>query len=123
MSRVKIENDQLVITMQGARKFFAMKNELAISLSKITGATTEFDWKDTPKLFRLEKCVGTDFYGFYFGGTFRQDGSKVFYDLKKKEDAVVISLDDADFDTLIIGVDDPVATAALIEQALKRTTV
>jgi len=118
MSRIKIENEQLVITMQGARKFFTMKNELTIPLTKVTGATTVFDWKDTPKLFRLEKQIGTDFYGFYFGGTFKQDGSKIFYDLKKKEDAVVISLNDSDFDTLIIGVDNPDATAALIEQAI-----
>jgi len=118
MSRIKIENDQLVITMQGARKFFTMKSELCIPLENVTGATTEFNWKkEAPKLG--QKRIGADAYGFYFGGTFKQDGNKIFYDIKKKEDAVVISLNDTEFDTLIIGVDDPNATAETITQALK----
>ena len=55
---------------------------------------------------------------FYYGGSFVQDGDKVFYDLKKSEDAVVISLDDEQFNRLVIGVDDPDATVELIEKAL-----
>ena len=117
MSRIKIENNILVITMQGARKFFAMKNELSIPLENISGVTTGLAWKDVPKIW--DKRIGSNLYSFYFGGTFRQNGAKVFYDLKKKEDAVVISLNDTDFDTLIIGVDDPTATVETIEQALK----
>ena len=118
MSRIIIENDQLVITMQGARKFFAMKSEVLVDLKSVTGVTTGLSWKDLPKTF--DKRMGTNSNLFYYGGNFYQDGKKVFYDLRKKEDAVVISLNDTEFDTLVIGVDDPDAAAALIEQALKQ---
>ena len=57
---------------------------------------------------------------FYYGGTFLQRGDKVFYDLKKSEDAVVISLKDEKYKRLIIGVEDPDATARLIEKALNK---
>jgi len=123
MSRVKIENNQLIITMKGARKFFSLKSEVAVDLENVLGVESGLAWKDTPRIFSLEdgfdKVMGTDGNGFYFGGTFRQHGKTVFYDLKKREDAVVISLKDDNFDTLIIGVDDPKATIELIEQALK----
>jgi len=118
MSRVKVENDQLIITMQGARKFFALKSEVSIQLSSIEGVTTGIKWKDMPKV--LEKRLGTNLPSFYFGGTFSQDGKKVFYDLKRKEEAVVLTIRDEDFDTLVIGVEDPEATVALIEQAISK---
>ena len=122
MSRVRVENNQLIITMQGARKFFSLKSEVAVDLENVLGVETGLLWKDTPRIFSREdgfdKVIGTDSNGFYFGGTFRQHGKTVFYDLKKREDAVVISLKDDNFDTLIIGVDDPKATIGLIEQAL-----
>ena len=123
MSRIRIENDKLIIAMQGARKFFSLKSEVEVDLSNVTGVTTGLAWKDTPRVFSFEdgfdKVMGTDGNGFYFGGTFRQHGKMVFYDLKKREDAVVISINNEDFDTIIIGVEDAEATKELIENALK----
>ena len=122
MSRIRIEDGQLIISMQGARKFFSLKSEVAVDLDNVTGVTTGLAWKDTPRIFSREdgfdKVMGTDANGFYFGGTFRQHGKTVFYDLKKREDAVVISINREDFDTVIIGVEDAEATKELIEKAL-----
>jgi len=42
------------------------------------------------------------------------------YDLKKREHAVVVTLKDEEFKRLIIGVNDPSAMVALIEQALNK---
>jgi len=120
MSRVTVENDQLVIAMKGARKFFALKGELCVPLENVAGATIGITWKDTPRLG--DKRAGTDLDVFYYGGTFVQDGNKIFYDLKRREDAVVISLKDEEFERLIIGVEDPDATVALIEKALNNET-
>ena len=117
MSRVKVENDQLIVTMKGARKFFALKSEFAIPLDNVAGATIGLSWKELPKL--LDKRAGTNANSFYLGGIFVQDGDKVFYDIKRKEDAVVISLKDEDFKRLIIGVDAPDTTVEYIEEALK----
>jgi predicted nuclease of predicted toxin-antitoxin system len=48
-----------------------------------------------------------------------QDGDKVFYDLRRKEDAVIITIKDEDFDRVVIGVEDPEAIVELIEKALR----
>lgn len=116
MSRVKIENDQLVITMQGARKFFALKSEISVPLANVETVTTGIKWNEMPKI--LDKIAGANLDMFYYGGYFRQDGDRVFYDLKKREEALVISLKDGDFHTLVIGVDNPDETLAMIEQAI-----
>ena len=116
MSRVKIENNQLIITMQGARKFFALRSEVQIHLENITGVKSGLAWKELPNT--LDKRLGANINSFYYGGYFCQEGRNVFYDLKRKEDAVVISIKDESFDTVVIGVEDAEAAVELIEQAL-----
>jgi hypothetical protein len=128
MARVKIENGQLVITMKGMRKISAMKSELSIPLRNVESAAFDSGaWENTPRLkdtlkgfatLDFQKVIGADLYGYYFAGTFRQDGDRVFYDLKKKEDAVIITLKDEDFKHLIIGVDNPDEVVGMIQQAL-----
>ena len=117
MSRVRIENEQLIITMQGARKLFSLKSEVSIHLDNVTGVRRGLEWKDLPGYLDTLR-VGSHVPGFYFGGYFFQRDSKAFYDVKRRENAVVIDIENEDFDTLVIGVDDCEATVALIEQAL-----
>jgi len=117
MSRVKIENEQLIITMQGARKLFSLKSEVSIHLDNVAGVKRGLEWSELPG-FLDSLRIGSHVPGFYFGGTFFQRDSKAFYDVKRKENAVVIDIKNEDFDTLVIGVDDCEATVALIEQAL-----
>jgi len=116
MSRVRVEDDQLVITVQGARKFFAFRSEVSIHLDNVVAVTNGLEWKDLPGTF--DKRFGTNANSFYYGGYFNQEGRNVFYDLKRREDAVVISIKDESFDTVVIGVDDANATVELIEQAI-----
>jgi len=121
MARVKIEDGQLVINMKGMRKFFAMKSEVSVPLSSVESVTTGLEWKDVPNI--LDKVLGTN-SNMYYGGTFRDggfwnsDGDKVFFDLRRKEEAIVIDLKDEEFKTLIIGCEAPEETVAIIQQAL-----
>ena len=117
MSRVRIEDEQLIITMQGARKLFSLKSEVSIHLDNVAGVKRGLEWSELPGLLSSFR-VGSHVPGFYFGGTFYQEGGKAFYDVKRQENAVVIDIKNEDFDTLVIGVDDCEATVALIEQAL-----
>jgi len=116
MARVKIENEQLVITVQGVRKFFAMKSEISVPLVNVEDVTTGLEWKDLPKT--LDKVLGTNSNELYYGGRFRQDGDKVFYDLLRKEEAIVISLKNENFSRLVIGCETPDETVKIIQQAL-----
>ena len=122
MARVKIENGNLIITMNGMRKFFAMKGEVSVPMANVESVTTGLDWKDIPNT--LDKVLGTNSNELYYGGTFRDggfwnmDGDKVFFDLKRKEDAIVITLKDEEFKRLIIGCENAKETVAIIQQAL-----
>lgn len=51
-------------------------------------------------------------------GTFHQEGEKVFWDVKDRSKAVVIELSDEQYARLVLQVDDPRATVALIEGTL-----
>ena len=122
MARVQIEHGQLVISMKGMRKFFAMKSEVSVPLSSVESVTTGLEWKDMPNTF--DKVSGTNANTMYYGGTFRDggfwnlDGDKVFFDLRRKEEAIVITLKDEEFKRLIIGCETPEETVAVIQQAL-----
>lgn len=117
MSRVRVEGDQLIITMHGARKLFSLKSEVSIHLDNVTGVKRGLEWNELPGIWDSFR-VGSHVPGFYFGGTFYEKDNKAFYDVKRKENAVVIDIKNENFDTLVIGVDDCEATVALIEQAL-----
>ena len=125
MSRVNIQGNDLVITLQGARQFFAspspfkITSEISVPLDNVVAVSSGLAWKELPGLLD-KRSAGTNLDQFYYGGVFVQDGDKVFFDLKKKEEAVVITLKDEKFERIVIGVDDPDAAIELIESALKQ---
>ena len=119
MARVEIKDNQLVVNMQGIRRFTTLKSELSVPLRNVKSVALNTEaWDESPKIG--QKRIGTDAYGFYFGGTFRQEGDKVFYDLKRSENAIVIELceTEEEFSKLIIGVDNPEEVIKLVEGAL-----
>ena len=118
MARVIIENDELIINMQGVIKFLTLRSALSIPLSSVQEATTYLNWKDAPKILKIR--IGVNISNTYFGGTFWQDGDKVFYDLRNQENSVVIILKDEDFKHIIFGVENPSETVEVIENAIKR---
>ncbi len=138
MAQVSVVNDQLVVKMQGMRKF-SLKSEFSVPLSNVKSATVSTEaWNNTPTLIPFgQKEWGTDLYGWYFGGFFVQDNKRVFYDLGRNDKAVVIEFKESgehhiltphlkppayeDFHKIIIGVDSPEETVKLIEEAIQRT--
>jgi hypothetical protein len=119
MARVEIKDNNLVVNMQGIRKVATLTSEFSVPMSNVKSVAHNTEaWDESPKFG--QKRLGADLYGFYFGGMFRQEGDKVFYDLKRKEDAIVVELCDIeeDFSKLIIGVDNPEEVIKLIESAL-----
>ena len=117
MAKITVEDEQLVINIEGLRKMGTLKNKLLIPLENVEWAMIDLEaWKNTPKPF--QKIAGTDSYGIYFGGAFKQNGKKIFYDLGKKDFAVIIKLKNAKYDRLIIGVDEPKKIVNLINGSL-----
>ena len=118
MARLTIKNKEIIIKVEGGRKLLTAKSEIVIPLENVVSASAQpITWSDVPSMFDFNK--GTNLPGFYFGGTFIQDGNKVFYDLARKEDALTITLKDETFKQLIVGVNNPTEVAGQIQTVLQ----
>ncbi|GAA1745330.1 hypothetical protein [Luedemannella helvata] len=125
MAKVTVTASDLVVTIEGLRKLWTLKSELTIPLTHVRGATvdpgisTRFPGFSKVSEWPGRKVLGTDWYGRYLGGTFSQDGDRVFWDVGNPDKAIVITVDSEDFTRLYIEVDDPEATVRAIEAAIR----
>jgi hypothetical protein len=115
MAQVSIDGSDLIIDVQGLDKIWSLKSRLVIPLAHVRGATADPSITSERKGWR---GPGTELPGVIVAGTFHQEGKKVFWDVHKKEKAVVIELEDETYQRLVIEVDDPRATVDLIERAV-----
>jgi hypothetical protein len=67
--------------------------------------------------FRLP---GTNIPGVLTAGTFYQDGKRVFWDVHKPDNTVVIELKDERYNQLIVEVADPKGAVELVATAILR---
>ena len=119
MAQIRIDNDNLILTMHGLRRVLALTSELTFPLSSVRGVTYDPNIQaDYPS--GLEKRKGTNIFNTYYGGRFKQDGDTIFWDVRKPEKTVVITLDDDEYQRLIVEVDDPHETVKMIEEAINR---
>ncbi|MEU6554263.1 hypothetical protein ABZ915_28910 [Streptomyces sp. NPDC046915] len=120
MALISIDRERGLLTaeFQGLDKLWTLKSRLEIPLTHVRGATHDPGIAREPKGIRVG---GTHFPGVITAGRFRRDGERLFWDVKNPDKAVVIELADAEsYDRLVIEVDDPRATVALIEQSIAR---
>ncbi|MEV7090562.1 hypothetical protein AB0O07_32595 [Streptomyces sp. NPDC093085] len=115
MALVRIEGDDLVVLIEGLDKLWALKSRLTIPLTNVRGATVDPGITTDPKGIR---APGTRVPGVIAAGTFHRDGEKVFWDVKDPSKTVVVELADEEYARLVLQVDDPRATVALVENAL-----
>ncbi|MHA3700667.1 hypothetical protein ACXR2U_00655 [Jatrophihabitans sp. YIM 134969] len=115
MAKVRIEGTDLVVEVEGMDKLWALKSTLTIPLRHVRGATPDPGVTRESKGFR---SPGAHIPRVVAAGTFRQDGEKVFWDVRDPQKAVVIALRDEDYARLVVEVDDPRATAELVASAV-----
>ena len=115
MAHIDIDGDELIVTIDGADKLWALKSRLTVPLSNVRGATADPGIVKEPKGWR---GPGTHLPGVLVAGTFHQDGEKIFWDVHDGDGAVVIELQGHAYARLIIEVADPADTVRRIEQAL-----
>ena len=116
MALVNIDGDDLVVVIEGLDKLWALKSSLTIPLANVRGATADPGITADPKGIR---APGAHVPGVITAGTFHLDGEKIFWDVKDPSKAVVIELADERYARLVLQVDDPRATVALVENALR----
>jgi len=111
-----VENDKLVLEVQGWDKLWALKSRLETPLGNIrsVGADAAIArgwWKG----FR---APGTHLPGIIIAGTFYQHGKRIFWDVKDPKKTIVIELRDDRYDELIVEVADPPAVVEKIQKAM-----
>ncbi|MEO6085355.1 MAG: hypothetical protein ABIQ18_19780 [Umezawaea sp.] len=116
MAQVHIDGDDLVVVIEGLDRLWALKSRLTIPLANVRGATADPGISADPKGIR---APGTYAPGVITAGTFHLDGERVFWDVKDSAKAVVIELADERYARLVVQVDDPRTTVALVENALR----
>ena len=115
MVKVDIDKEKVLIEIEGAQRFLALKNKIEILTSKIEGVSTED--VDPPW---IAGRIGTHMPPWFWAGTFwTLDRKKRFYYVRNKDKCITLNLKDQDYDQVIIEVDDKEAIADEIKKVLK----
>jgi hypothetical protein len=115
MVTASINDNDLVLEVQGVHKVLSFRSRLVIPLTHVCGITAHADVMEIPRGVR---APGTSIPGFIHAGTFHSQGDKMFWDVHDPAKAIVIELADDDFARLVVEVEDPDETVGLIERAL-----
>ncbi|MBF9236234.1 hypothetical protein I2I05_02390 [Hymenobacter sp. BT683] len=115
MVDVAVHHDNVVFTIQGAHKVFALKNQLTIPRAHVTGVRPD---PEAAQHIEGLRAGGTHVPGVITAGTFYLDnqGSQKpsFLDVSNPANTVVIALRNEEYHQLIIEVKDPEAVVALL---------
>lgn len=115
MVTLSIIGDSLHINVVGMDKFWSLRSTLEIPLAHITSVratpNAAREWLDGIKL------MGSSLPGVITAGTFYQHGAFVFWDVHNPAHAIALALNHEHFKELIVEVEDPAASIAMIERA------
>lgn len=116
MVKVSIDGDRATFAVQGWDKLWALKTSLEIPTSHIRAVRVDMDaargW------FHGLRLPGTEIPGLITAGTFLQRDGAVFFDVRDPDNTIVIELDHEQYKRLVIEVEDPDATVAMIRAAI-----
>lgn len=114
MVTLDIRDKVLIVTIQRlGNKILAMKNEMIIPLAHIRGVVAD------PGVFGISKGwhgPGAAIPDVIYAGTFHVDGGKAFWDVHNPANAIVVELENEEFNQLVIEVESPKKAVALIEK-------
>ncbi len=115
---LSISGDRLVLDVRGADKLWALKSSLEIPLEHVTEIRADpaiaHGW------WHGLRMPGTNVPGVITAGTFYQDGKRIFWDVHRPENTVVIELKDERYNELIVEVADPEDAVKIVKSALGR---
>lgn len=118
MVNVSVDGTRAIFAVEGMHKFWSMKSQIEIPLAHITGVEVNHD--QVSAWWHGFKLIGTDMPGLFAMGTFYYHGELVFWDVTDLQKTIIISLEHERYKKLIIEVDDPDTTAAMLKAAAGR---
>jgi hypothetical protein len=116
MVTLSIEGDRVRFEVVGWDKLWALKSQLEIPLAHI--ASVRADAEPARGWFHGLRLPGTEIPGLITAGTFYSRDGAVFFDIHNPDNAVVIELNHEHYRRLVIEVEDPSATVAMLTSAI-----
>ena len=117
MAEIEITRTSLIVHIRGADRFFALKSQLEVPLEHI--AEVDPSVPEAHAIWHGLRLGGTNLPGVITAGRFIQHGEWAFWDVHDPDKAIAIRLHDEHYARLIIGVENPAATARAIAAALQ----
>lgn len=118
MVSIELAEGMLVLDVQGLDKLWSLRSTLRVPIEHVKGAQEAagagLGW------FEAVKLGGSALPGLLTAGTFYQNGGLVFWDVHDGTNAIRIALEHETYRELVVEVDDPAATCARINDAVKR---
>ena len=111
MVDVRIEGDTVVFDVRGLHQLWAFKGRLDIPRAQVRSARHD---PSVVKGWKGWRAPGTSVPGLITAGTFHLDGDRIFWDVSKPENAVVVELSDHSYRQLVIEVEDPDAVVSML---------
>jgi hypothetical protein len=118
MVDLSISGGNLILHVHGADKLWSFKSSLEIPLAHVSQIRA--DPSIAHAWFHGIRMPGTSIPGVIRAGTFYEDGKRVFWDVHKAENTVVIELHDERYNELVVEVAEPKAAVELVKAALPR---
>jgi len=118
MVDVTIQGDRAVFNVEGMHKLWSFRSRIDIPLTHITGVDADPD--QVGVWWHGFKMIGTDVPGMFAAGTFYYHGELVFWDVTDLHKTIIVSLEHERYKKLIVQVDDPKATAVMLNAAAGR---
>ncbi|WP_426490615.1 hypothetical protein [Hymenobacter sp. 102] len=115
MVEVTKDGDLVTFRVKGLHKLWAFKSQLQIPARHIRGVRQDPQilkgwWKGI-------RAPGTHIPGLLAAGTFYQDNKRIFWDVHRAENALIIELEHDEYQELIIEVVDPAAVMQLLSSS------
>jgi hypothetical protein len=112
-----VVGSELVVRVRGFGKVLALKSQIRLPLRSIVGVRLDPD--AVHGIWKGWRFPGTHIPGLVVAGTFYRAGKKAFWSVGRGA-AVVIDLENAAYDQLVVEVEDPEATVRLLERIVRR---
>lgn len=118
MVTIKVDGDALDIQVEGSHRFWAMRSSLRVPLTDVRDVRR--DPERAKRFFPGFKVPGTHIPFVFTAGTYYQtDFRPDFWDVRNADQAIVIRCShDGEWDEIIVEVEDPDGTVALIRNAI-----
>jgi hypothetical protein len=118
MVEVVTTSNSVIFEVVGWHRFLAMKRRIVVPFAQVRGVHADprvnLGWR---KGWRIP---GTHIPGLIVAGTFYQRGRRIFWDVVRRDHAIVVDLEKHRYDQLIIEVEDPSAAVERLSSLIRR---